>query len=74
MKIIVQINAPIRQVVSHHPQPRFLFHRENANTFHRVNREMIDVHKNFRSRINNLSIMQMCQVCNEFYLGIQFVR
>ena len=35
---------------------------------------MIAAHKKFRSRIDNLSIIQMCHLCKESYPGIEVVR
>jgi len=35
---------------------------------------MVEVHKSFWSRIVSLSIMNMCQVCNQCYISKQVLR
>jgi len=50
----VQFNAAIRKVDSHHPQLGSLFGRENGISHHHFSREMIEVQKNFRCRIDQL--------------------
>ena len=51
-------------------------HRDNAqnnasNFSVRSDDIAINAHRAFRSRIDNLSVVQMCHVCNECYVGIK---
>lgn len=68
MERIVQGNTQIRQVDSHHPQSRLLFQRLNGSGCHHFRREMIEEHKTFWHRINNLFVVEMCRDWNEFIL------
>ena len=74
MELNVQSNAPIQIVVSHCPPFGLLFHRENESGIHHFSKDMIEVHKTFWCKIDNLFVVQICKVCNESYPGIQVVR
>ena len=49
-------------------------HREHPPVGPHFDKKMIECHKNFRSRIDNLHIVQMCHLCKESYPGIEVVR
>lgn len=48
-------------------------HRENESAPYNFSGDMVNVHKNFRSRVDSLSPVYMCHVCKEFYPSIQVV-
>eukprot|EP01018_Ginkgo_biloba_P011228 Gb_05719 [translate_table: standard] len=65
------LNHGVRMDRNHH-----VSHRDNAqnnvsNFSVRSNDIAINAHRAFRSQIDNLSVVQMCHVCNECYVGIK---
>lgn len=51
-----------------------MFSRENESGRYHFSEQMVDVHKKFQLRIDNLFDVHMCHVCNECYPVTQVVR
>lgn len=61
----------IAAVISDHRQVQMVGGGWSVSDRFHLSRDMIEVHKKNCSRVDNLSVVQMCQVCNECYPSIQ---
>eukprot|EP01018_Ginkgo_biloba_P035772 Gb_33711 [translate_table: standard] len=65
------LNHGLRMDINHHESHRDNAQNNASNFSVRSDDIAINAHRAFRSRIDNLSIVQMCHVCNECYVGIK---